>query len=154
LGLALGQIKFLRIEERAVLYMQWQLKKPPRAQWTENLCRAMTIADRVVVTGCGVVGVACLLQHSGRICVAEQPVHPDAAAGLAADCRNPFPFESPPDRVVPGVEPMNANLATGLSECQDRSSYIGGVICRRPPGGVCARDSFASTPFERNEVVS
>ena len=115
--------------------------------------RSVSVADRFVVTGRGIVRVPRALQQGRRLLVVQQPVHPDAHARLACHRGDSRQLLTTFALIVPGVDSVNAQLATFPDEHRVPITKVGDVVGGRPAPSAAARHAFSSVSLEGNQVV-
>src|SRR5688500_16339128 len=113
-SLLLGKIEVLRVKERPVLNVQGEFQEDPRVEGTKDLPGSSLVTNRLVVADGRIVRVTSPFQSLRGAVVSEQPVHANTQRILLNDRRDPGRLLTPSFRTMPGVDPVDADLASGI----------------------------------------
>src|SRR5262249_36318064 len=130
-----------------------KLKKRSGTQWTEDLGCSISVTDRLVVSGTGVVRETGLLQDPGSLGVLQQPMHPDSKRGLPCNCADSLPLGMPFLDAVPCVQTVNTEFAALFLQSCDLVPKISDVVAGRAPTGSWTRHMLTGSMLKRNQEI-
>src|SRR5262245_43601425 len=131
-GFIFGEVEVIRVEQRSIHDMEGKLQKTIGTERLEDLAGARTITYCFVVTHSGIIREVSLLQNSRRFLISVKPVHSHSCGSGGRHLRNAFRFFERLRPVVPSIDSMEADLATGSSRSLNFRRNIKNIVAGTP----------------------